>query len=280
MRGGACGSAERSRTAARPRQNQPVTTPNTAPVGLTSRARRTGRRRTGADPARRPTGRAGNGEWPSPGSGGRRPRGGGHVDSNEWMVDQVVSDVGPFDQRIDAGFSKVVRGPDRRSGVCSVESDRQAGRGAWRGSGSGFGVVTAVGVGAARRPGVFRWARVAASGERSGRMVKVWPSGQRWGSRRVGPARLRSRPGRLIRRVRIVRATVSSAPTRTSPKVAVRRIRLWASTVHRSHAELGWKLPDGTWSSPAPSLMSRMATRRRRGDGGRRRRRRCRRPSR
>ena len=74
------------------------------------------------------------------------------------------------------------------------------------------------------------------------------------------PARLTSRPGSAISRVRMVRATVSSPSTRASLMMAVHRIRLWASTAHCSHAELAWKLPEGTWSSPAPSLRSRMAS--------------------
>ena len=68
------------------------------------------------------------------------------------------------------------------------------------------------------------------------------------------PARLTSRPGRLISRVRTVRATVKWSSTRTLPRVVVQRIRLWASTVHCSQAELAWKLPDGTCSRPAPSF--------------------------
>src|SRR5215212_1912292 len=42
--------------------------------------------------------------------------------------------------------------------------------------------------------------------------------------------------------------------------VAVQRVRLLASTAHCNQAPLALKLPDGTWSMPAPSLRSRMAS--------------------
>ena len=54
-------------------------------------------------------------------------------------------------------------------------------------------------------------------------------------------------------RVRTVRATVSRSTGLGSPMVAVQRIRLLASTAHCGQALLAWKLPDGTWSMPAPS---------------------------
>ena len=50
----------------------------------------------------------------------------------------------------------------------------------------------------------------------------------------------------------MVRATVSSPSTRTSPRMAVQRIRLWASTAHCSQAELAWKLPGGDVVEPGP----------------------------
>ena len=59
------------------------------------------------------------------------------------------------------------------------------------------------------------------------------------------PLRFTSRPGRAMSRVRMVRATVSSSSGVTSPRMAVQRIRLWASTAHCSQAELAWKLPGG-----------------------------------
>ena len=91
--------------------------------------------------------------------------------------------------------------------------------------------------------------------------MKVLRHGHRVGSRRVGrPARLTSRPGMATRRVRMVRATVSSSAPRMPPRMLVQRIMLWASTAHCSHAEFAEKLPEGTCSSPAPSLRSLMAS--------------------
>ena len=85
--------------------------------------------------------------------------------------------------------------------------------------------------------------------------------GQLVGIRSVGrPDRLTSRPGIARIRVRKVRATTSWLSTRILPAIAVQRIRLWARTAHCNHAELAWKLPDGTCSSPAPSLRSRIAS--------------------
>jgi len=76
--------------------------------------------------------------------------------------------------------------------------------------------------------------------------------GQRAGARRVRvPERFTIRAGTARMRVRTVRATVSASTG--SPMVAVQRMRLWASTVHCSQAELAEKLPEG--SVPARSLL-------------------------
>ena len=87
--------------------------------------------------------------------------------------------------------------------------------------------------------------------------------GQHVGARRVGvPERFTRGPGMEMKRVRNERATAGRPSTSTSwmsPRIRVQRTRLCASTVHRSHAPLAQKFPDGQCSSPAPSFRSRMS---------------------
>src|SRR4051794_33833941 len=97
-----------------------------------------------------------------------------------------------------------------------------------------------------RQPGAGCRSRNAASA-----VANVLAHGQLVGIRKAGrPERLTSRPGIARSRVRRVRATTSWFSWRTLPAIAVQRIMLWARTAHCSHAELAWKLPDGTWSRP------------------------------
>ena len=70
--------------------------------------------------------------------------------------------------------------------------------------------------------------------------------GQSIGARRVRrPDRLTRRPGTETRQVRTVRATTSCPAGVISPRIADHLMRSWASTAHRSHAQLALQCPDG-----------------------------------
>ena len=108
-----------------------------------------------------------------------------------------------------------------------------------------------VGAGCQRLCGCGRGARPRAGQPGAGRARMVarrranWSAqGQRAGARKVRmPERFTMRAGTARMRVLTVRATVSVSTG--SPMVAVQRMRLWASTVHWSQAELAEKLPEG-----------------------------------
>ena len=93
-------------------------------------------------------------------------------------------------------------------------------------------------------------------GEAAGELVGPGPAGGRSQGRDAGA--VDEAGGHGEERVLTVRATVSGSTG--SPMVAVQRMRLWASTAHWSQAPLAEKLPEGQWSSPEPSLRSRMAS--------------------